>query len=101
MLNSNQERLKAIPANKRRGNPLASLGGLTREASRIYRAVKAGKMKHEEGRSLVWILSQMRALVESQALERIEQRLEQLSGAQATKVVYGHEVSDRQAITAH
>src|SRR5215467_12708224 len=58
--------------------PLTSLAGLITETARIYRKMKAGKMKHEEGRSLVWVLAQMRAMVEAQALERIEGRLAEM-----------------------
>jgi hypothetical protein len=60
-------------------NPLATLGGLTHEAVRIYRKMKAGKMDHNEGRSLMWVWSQMRSMVEAQALENIERRLAQLA----------------------
>jgi len=41
--------------------------------------VRDKKLDHAEGRSLVWILAQMRAMVETQALERLEQRLEELA----------------------
>ena len=34
--------------------------------------------RHDEGRSLVWVLSQMRAMVEAQSLERIEARLAEI-----------------------
>jgi hypothetical protein len=60
-------------------NPLATLGGLTHEAVRIYRKMKAGKMDHNEGRFLMWVWSQMRSMVEAQALENIEHRLAQLA----------------------
>ena len=59
--------------------PLTSLAGLIKEAARVYARVKDGKMPHEEGRSLVWILAQMRAMLEAQHLERIEAKLNQLS----------------------
>jgi len=36
-------------------------------------------LDHAEARSLVWMLSQMRGMVETQALERLEQRLEELA----------------------
>jgi hypothetical protein len=60
-------------------NPLATLGGLTHEAVRIYCKMKAGKMHHNEGRSLMWVWSQMRSMVEAQALESIERKLAQLA----------------------
>lgn len=101
MLNGNHDGLKALPppkGMKRRSNPLASLGGLTREACKIYKAMKKGTMDHEKGRSLVWVLSQMRAMVEAQSLERIEHRLEQLSNAPPASV-YHHE--EPKALVAH
>jgi hypothetical protein len=36
-------------------------------------------MDHAEARSLVWMLAQMRAMVETQALERLERRLEEIA----------------------
>src|SRR5262245_65502107 len=83
--------------------PLTSLAGLITEAARIYRKMKAGKIKHEEGRSLVWVLAQMRGMVEAQALERIEGRLSELQ-ARASILGdddYGHTLTARAAITAH
>jgi hypothetical protein len=59
--------------------PLTTLPGLIREAGRIYRKMKTRKINHEEGRSLIWSLSQIRPMLEAQALERIEARLEQLN----------------------
>lgn len=60
---------------------LTTLAGLLREASSVYRRMKFGRLPHEEGRSLVWVLGQMRAMVEAQHLERIEQKLNQLNDA--------------------
>jgi hypothetical protein len=40
--------------------------------------MKAGKMDHAEGRSLIWSLSQIRPMIEAQQLELIEQRLNAL-----------------------
>ena len=34
-------------------------------AGSIYRQMKAGTLEHEKGRSLVWVLSQMRAMLEA------------------------------------
>jgi hypothetical protein len=59
--------------------PLHTLAGLITEACRVYRQMRAGKLDHQEGRSLVWCLGQMRAMVETQSLERLEQRLEELA----------------------
>jgi hypothetical protein len=60
-------------------HPLASLAGLIAEATRVYRQARDKKLDHTEARSLVWMLGQMRAMVETQALERLEQRLEELA----------------------
>ena len=60
-------------------HPLTSLSGLIAEAARVYRAMRDNKIDHGKGRSLVWVLSQMRAMVETQALERLEHRLEELA----------------------
>jgi len=60
-------------------HPLHTLSGIIAEATRVYRQMRDKKLDHAEGRSLVWVLAQMRAMVETQALERLEQRLEELA----------------------
>ena len=76
----NAQEVEIIPPKKqRRRNPLASLSGLIAETARVYRKMKAGKIDHEKGRSLVWVLAQQRAMLEARALERIERRLDELS----------------------
>ncbi len=72
---------------RRRDNPLASLGGLIKESGRIYRKMKASKLDHDKGRSLVWVLAQMRAMLEAQQLEQMNARLEEL--AQLAESRYG------------
>jgi hypothetical protein len=52
-----------------------------KEAGRVYRRMKDGKMEHEQGRSLVWVLAQIKAMLEAQHLERIEGRLNELAAA--------------------
>ena len=37
------------------------------------------QLDHAKGRSLVWVLSMLRAALETQSLERLEQRLEELA----------------------
>ena len=73
--------VEIIPPKKRRlrRDPLASLAGLIGEAGRVYRAMKSGKMDHEKGRSLMWSLAQIRPMLEAEALQRIEKRLEELT----------------------
>jgi hypothetical protein len=58
------------------------------------------KLDHAEGRSLVWVLSQMRAMVETQALERLEQRLDELAPTIEGKA-RGFATADRPSRTAH
>ena len=81
-------------------NPLGTLSGLIAEASRVYRAMRDRKLDHAEGRSLVWCLSQMRAMVETQALERLEQRLEELAPTIEGKQ-RGFTSTDHPSRTAH
>ena len=87
------EVVEIIPPKKRRlrRDPLTSLAGLIGEAGRIYRAMKSGKMDHERGRSLMWSLAQIRPMLEAQALERIEKRLDDLS--EQAEQRYGHSES--------
>jgi hypothetical protein len=61
--------------------PLTTLSGLIKEAGAVYRRMKVGKLDHEQGRSLVRVLAQMRAMLEAAALERMEKRLEELTEA--------------------
>jgi hypothetical protein len=51
---------------------------LIAEAAKIYRQARDKKMDHAEARSLVWMLAQMRAMVETRTLERLEQRLKEI-----------------------
>ena len=81
-------------------NPLASLSGLIAEAARVYRAMRDKKLDHAEGRSLVWVLSQMRAMVETAALERLEQRLDELAPSIEGKQ-RGFTSSNQPSRTAH
>jgi hypothetical protein len=100
-LNNETENTKATPrVIKRRRDPLTSLSGLLTEASRVYRRMKAGKLDHEKGRSLVWVLAQMRAMVEAQHLERIEAKLNHLNDAAQSRglLTYnGHAGADSEA----
>ena len=81
-MNNEAESTNALPRIiKRRRDPLTSLSGLLAEGSRVYRKMKAGQLDHERGRSLVWVLAQLRAMVETQHLQRIEAKLTQLQAA--------------------
>jgi len=81
-------------------NPLTTLSGLIAEAARVYRQMRDKKLDHAEGRSLVWVLSQMRAMVETAALERLEQRLEELAPTIEGKT-RGFTSTDSPSRTAH
>jgi hypothetical protein len=78
--------------------PLTSLSGLIKEAGRVYRRMKDGKMEHEEGRSLVWVLDRIRGMLEAQALERLEAKLDELGAhAQSIGGRNGHAITGGQA----
>ena len=81
-------------------HPLDTLSGLIAEAARVYRQVRDKKLDHAEGRSLVWILAQMRAMVETQALERLEQRLEELAPSIEGKA-HGFTSTNRPSRSSH
>jgi hypothetical protein len=91
---------KPTPGKKLVRHPLNTIAGLLGEAGRIYRAMRAGKIKHEEGRSLVWVLGVMKGMVEVQTLERLEARLEEIS-AQTEHRDNGHQDADRAHRWAH
>jgi hypothetical protein len=80
--------------------PLDTLAGIIAEACRVYRQMRDGKLDHQQGRSLVWCLSQMRGMVETQALERLEQRLEELAPSIEGKA-HGHATANRQTQSTH
>ncbi len=81
-------------------HPLASLAGLIAEATRVYRQARDKKLDHAEARSLVWMLAQMRAMVETQALERLEQRLEELAPSIEGRN-HGHTSADHAPRSTH
>ena len=81
-------------------HPLNTLAGLIAEASRVYRQMRDGKIDHAAGRSLVWVLAQLRAMVETQTLEKLEQRLEELAPNIEGKA-HGHPAANRQSQQTH
>jgi hypothetical protein len=81
-------------------HPLHTLAGLISEGARVYRQMRDGKMDHQQGRSLVWVLGQLRAMVETQALERLEQRLEELAPSIEGKT-HGHTTASRPSGSTH
>ena len=52
-------------------------------------------------RSLIWQLAQVRPMLESEALERIEEKLERLGGGQVTRLYDGRSDDDHPLISAH
>jgi len=80
--------------------PLDTLAGIIAEACRVYRQMRDGKLDHQQGRSLVWCLSQMRGMVETQALECLEQRLEEIAPSIEGKA-HGHATANRQTQSTH
>jgi hypothetical protein len=81
-------------------HPLDTLSGLIAEATRVYRQARDKKLDHAEARSLVWMLAQMRAMVETQALEHLERRLEELAPSIESRN-HGHQGANRPSRTAH
>ena len=58
---------------------LDTLAGVIRETCKVYREMRADQIDHMKGRSLVWVLSILRAALETQTLERLEQRLDEIA----------------------
>ena len=81
-------------------HPLHTLAGLITEATRVYRQARDKKLDHGEARSLVWMLAQMRAMVETQALERLEQRLEEIAPSIEGRT-HGYQGANHPSRTAH
>ena len=80
---------------------LGTLAGIISEGSRVYRLMRDGGIDHQQGRSLVWVLSQLRAMVETQALERLEARLEELAPDIQGKSSRGHTTANRPSGSTH
>jgi hypothetical protein len=79
--------------------PLTTIGGIIAEAAKIYRLARKDRMDHEKARSLVWMLAQLRTMVETQTLERLEKRLEEL--APEVEARHGDTHADRQTRLPH
>jgi hypothetical protein len=79
---------------------LDSLPGVIKEICKVYREMRADQLDHMKGRSLVWVLSMLRAALEAQTLERLEQRLDELAPSVEGKS-HGNALSDRPHRTAH
>jgi hypothetical protein len=57
---------------------LTTLSGILAEMGRIYRQARTKKLDHEEARSLIWMLGQIRAAAEAIELERLHGRLDDM-----------------------
>jgi hypothetical protein len=79
---------------------LDSLPGVVKEICNVYREMRADRLDHLKGRSLVWVLSMPRAALEAQTLERLEERLDELAPSSEGKP-HGNPPSDRPHRTAH
>ena len=81
-------------------HPLDTLPGVIKEICRVYRQMRDEQLDHGKGRSLVWVLAQLRAALETQALERLEQRLEELAPSIEGKG-HGYTSTNRPSRSAH
>jgi hypothetical protein len=79
---------------------LDTLPGVVREICAVYRLMRKDELDHGKGRSLVWVLSMLRAALETQALERLEQRLEELAPSIEGKT-HGHTTASRPSGSTH
>jgi hypothetical protein len=79
----------------------ASVPPVTQRNRSSARQARDKKLDHgDEARSLVWMLAQMRAMVETQALERLEQRLEEIAPSIEGKA-HGYQGANHPSRTAH
>ena len=60
---------------KRETGRLDRLSSVRQEMARIYRKVKSGKLEPESGTKRVYILKEIRACIEAEIGERLEERL--------------------------
>jgi len=79
---------------------LDTLPGVIKEICAVYRLMRRDELDHGKGRSLVWVLSMLRAALETQALERLEQRLEELAPSIEGKS-HGHTTASRPSGSTH
>jgi hypothetical protein len=60
---------------------LDSLTGILKEMGNVYREMRCGQTEITDGSRLIYSLRCMRDVIETIAIERIEERLQQLEGA--------------------
>ena len=87
-------------SNRRLRHALDTLPGVIKETCKVYREMRADQLDHMKGRSLVWVLSMLRAALETQTLERLEQRLEEIAPTIEGRN-HGHQSANRPTRTAH
>lgn len=80
--------------------PLGTLAGVIAETTKVYREARDGKLDHDKARSLVWMLGQLRTMIETSTLERLESRLDELSATMGGQG-YGHTSSTRPSASTH
>ena len=78
---------------------LTTLSGILGEMGRIYRQARAKKLDHEQARSLIWMLGQMRAAAEAIELERLHGRLDDMDATLTVESPNGYIA--RQVSPAH
>jgi hypothetical protein len=79
---------------------LDTLPGVIKEICAVYRLMRRDELDHLKGRSLVWVLSMLRAALETQSLERLEQRLEELAPSIEGKT-HGYTSTNRPSRSSH
>jgi hypothetical protein len=63
--------------------------------------MRQGKIKHDEGRSLVWVLSQVRAMHEAISLERLESRINDVAEKAGVTINARNQISSQPARLNH
>jgi hypothetical protein len=79
---------------------LDTLPGVIKETCKVYREMRADQLNHMKGRSLVWVLSILRAALETQTLERLEQRLDEIAPSLESRN-HGQQSANRQNRSTH
>jgi hypothetical protein len=94
-LTSNRKPRKPTPA-------FNSISDLIAEGSKVYRLARSGRMAPNKAAKLVWMLGQLRAMVETQMLERIEAKLDAMAAAAPQpRTINGHTSPTLPALAAH
>jgi hypothetical protein len=73
----NQDKVAGHPL--RRRARLGSLQGVRREMARLYQLALDGELPADQASRMVYMLREIRCAIESETLERIEQRLAEVT----------------------